>query len=383
MKLLNIVLKTVERCNLNCSYCYFFNSLDQSYLYRPKFISTATIDNIIDFICKGIEDLGLEEIIISFHGGEPLMQPKNDFKLMLKRFDSLSSRVRINYTTQTNATLVNRNWIDLLNEYNVGVGVSIDGPKHFNDKYRLDHYGNGSYDAVLRGIELLMTGLNKLPGSLTVVNPEFSGKEIYRHIVGLGFKKLDFLLPDMNHNLQPSLSINKYADYLISVFDEWVLDNNPEIQVRKLKSMIIQLLGRRSLTYASGIMIDDHIPLMSIRSDGTICSTDELVSTDPETILFTGKLVTNTSLKEVIHSSNFKEIAIAQKVPPQKCSSCKWYKACGSGNLVHRFSNDKRFNNHSVYCEALQDIFTHIYQYLVISGVPENGIQNYLENSEI
>jgi uncharacterized protein len=378
MKSLNIVLKTVERCNLNCSYCYFFNSLDQSYVGRPKFISISTIEHIVNFIRVGIDDLGLEEVTISLHGGEPLMQPKHEFRSMLESFNSLSSLVKIDYVTQTNATLVNQNWIDLLNEYNVGVGVSIDGPQDCHDKYRLDHYGRGSYDSVLRGIELLMKGLNDTPGSLTVINPEFSGREIYKHIVGLGFKRLDFLLPDMNHNLQPSFSITSYSNYLISIFDEWVLDNNPEIHVRKLKSMIRQLLGRKSLTYASGIMSDDHIPLISIRSDGAICSTDELVSTDPNTVLFTGKYVADTSLKEVIDSGNFREIAIAQKTAPQKCMSCKWYMACGAGNLVHRFSDDQRFNNHSIYCEALQDIYTHLYQHLVVSGVPEDGIKNYL-----
>lgn len=82
--------------------------------------------------------------------------------------------------------------------------------------------------------------------------------------------------------------------------------------------MIMQLLGRKSLTYGSGIMTDEHIQLISIRSDGAICSTDELVSTDRKTVLFTGKNVAITSLKDVINSSNFKELAIAQKTSAAK-----------------------------------------------------------------
>ncbi len=61
---LNIVLKTVERCNLNCTYCYFFNGLNQSYLKRPKFITKSTIDTIANFINDGVQSLNIQDITI-------------------------------------------------------------------------------------------------------------------------------------------------------------------------------------------------------------------------------------------------------------------------------------------------------------------------------
>jgi uncharacterized protein len=62
MSNLDIVLKTAERCNLNCSYCYFFNGFDQTYLKRPKFITKETINLVASFLREGAKNLGIKNI---------------------------------------------------------------------------------------------------------------------------------------------------------------------------------------------------------------------------------------------------------------------------------------------------------------------------------
>ncbi|MCS5707958.1 4Fe-4S cluster-binding domain-containing protein [Candidatus Berkiella cookevillensis] len=73
---LEVVLKTVERCNINCSYCYFFNDKDKSFLKHPKYISLKMIEDVCHFLRVGIEKLKIENLVIIFHGGEPLLQKK-------------------------------------------------------------------------------------------------------------------------------------------------------------------------------------------------------------------------------------------------------------------------------------------------------------------
>ena len=169
MKNFTLILKTVERCNLNCSYCYFFNGSDRTYLQRPKFIDRDTIDALVNFIRDGIKVLGIDSLSVILHGGEPLMQPKEDFVYLLEKFQGVFSEINLSFAMQTNATLVTNKWIDLLKKYNVGVGVSIDGPPDYHNRYRVDHRGNGSYEYVLRGIELLREGLDSKLGCLAVV----------------------------------------------------------------------------------------------------------------------------------------------------------------------------------------------------------------------
>jgi uncharacterized protein len=144
MSSLNIVLKTVERCNLNCSYCYFFNGLDQTYLKRPKFIKKETIDYLAKFLKEGSDSLEIKKIDIILHGGEPLMQPKEDFIYLIEKLKSALSDLDLSFVVQTNGTLITKKWIELLNKYKVGVGVSIDGPPEYHDKYRIDRNKNPS-----------------------------------------------------------------------------------------------------------------------------------------------------------------------------------------------------------------------------------------------
>jgi uncharacterized protein len=80
MDSLGIVLKLTERCNINCSYCYYFNGLDQSFKSRPAKISQDTIVSVGNFLKQGAKDLNLKEIVVGFHGGEPLLIKKATFE---------------------------------------------------------------------------------------------------------------------------------------------------------------------------------------------------------------------------------------------------------------------------------------------------------------
>lgn len=48
-----IILKTIERCNINCTYCYYFNKADQSWRNRKPHISMEMIDKFNDLISQG------------------------------------------------------------------------------------------------------------------------------------------------------------------------------------------------------------------------------------------------------------------------------------------------------------------------------------------
>lgn len=146
-----------------------------------------------------------------------------------------------------------------------------------------------------------------------------------------------------------------------------------------MKSVLLQLVGQPSLIYGFG-SIDDGITLLAIRSDGTISPTDELMSTDPITVTMINKNIYDHSLREVIGSDIFSELKGASTLAPVKCSNCCWYNACKGGSITHRFSKENRFNNPSVYCETLQEIFAHASAYLINSGVPADTIINNLLN---
>lgn len=193
----NIILDLASTCNLSCEYCY--RSSEGNYdTSNPPFMDKRTGENAVDFL---IQNSGNKENIgISLFGGEPLL----NFSLMkhlvpyaIEKAEKHKKRVYFSITT--NGTLLDREIIDFLNEYNIRVLISIDGDKKTHD--RLRHYpdGKGSYDKIISNVKYLLSSRNGLNVSarptITRYNTDLRG--IFRHLVDLGFKEVTLSLVDV------------------------------------------------------------------------------------------------------------------------------------------------------------------------------------------
>src|SRR5262249_20447313 len=65
------------------------------------------------------------------------------------------SAVSLTHQIQTNATLLSHEWCDLLKEYKVEVGVSLDGPEQLHNLHRQTRGGIGTFSKAFAGISLL------------------------------------------------------------------------------------------------------------------------------------------------------------------------------------------------------------------------------------
>jgi uncharacterized protein len=61
----------------------------------------------------------------------------------------------VQYTIQTNGTLIDDAWAAFLKAHDFLVGISIDGPRAMHDAYRVDKGGYPTFDSVMRGLEML------------------------------------------------------------------------------------------------------------------------------------------------------------------------------------------------------------------------------------
>jgi uncharacterized protein len=369
MKQLEVVLKTVERCNINCSYCYMFNMGDKTYNSRPPYMSKDIAIKLAEFLKTGCKELGVGTLIIAFHGGEPLMQKKEDFKYFCELFYSVLGKcVDICLYVHTNAMLIDHEWINLFVKYNVGVGVSIDGLKNQHDIYRKDKRGKGTYDKVIQGIKILSENkrINEMGdyGLLCVINPDNDAKKIYRHFVDdLNARCIDFLLPHANYDLSPISSASAYGKYLLDIFDEWIKDDDPTIYVRVISSTLDVMLGENS-HYMYGIgSAGQSVPIICINSDGSVSPTDEFRTMSSE-LVYTASYVDNISLKDYLELPLFRKFSFATSNLAKECNECKWMKICNGGSIVNRFSKENGFDNSSVYCAGLKIFYEGISSYL-------------------
>ena len=143
-----VVVQPTPFCNINCSYCYLPQRSVTSVMEQ------ATIANLFAKIfASGWTRDGLTVI---WHAGEPLVVPIAFYETAFTAIEALRpASLQLRHSIQTNGMLITPAWCDLFKKWDVGVGVSIDGPKHLHDAHRVTRTGRGTFDSTLAGIRVL------------------------------------------------------------------------------------------------------------------------------------------------------------------------------------------------------------------------------------
>lgn len=349
-----VLVKLASRCNINCTYCYWFRDAD---VYNKPALLTADAENAF---CARLEEhitrFELSRFSLVFHGGEPLLFPKRRFVAFLEKLLEIEDRTgcRIARSVCSNGILIDKEWADIFDCFDVNVTVSIDGPPEIHDKYRVDHKGLGTHADVVRGIETLRTnGIE--PGLISVCNPHTDPECILSYVVDeLGITHFDILPPDATHLDRPP----PIGDYFIKLFDVW-FDNYAArgVRISTLDAMIRGLSGNFSVSDTVGLGPIETVTLMP---DGALEPLDVLrIAGDGSTR--TDISVLKHALQDIDDDPRWREAYAASLNLCEVCQKCEFLDACGGGHLAQRWSSERRFDNPSVYCESWKRIFTHIW----------------------
>jgi uncharacterized protein len=143
-----IVVQPTPFCNINCSYCYLPDRNATTVIEQSTITSLFT-----QLFASGWIRSGLTVI---WHAGEPLVVPHSFYQTAFEAIEALRPKsLQLRHSIQTNGMLITREWCDLFKKWNVGVGVSIDGPKPLHDAHRVTRSGRGTFDKTIAGIRLL------------------------------------------------------------------------------------------------------------------------------------------------------------------------------------------------------------------------------------
>lgn len=375
---LNIVLKISERCNLKCDYCYFFFAGDDSWKRHPPVISPRIVEGVGKFAQRSAQAYEIPRIRLIFHGGEPLLMKKAAFDRMCQAFRAAEDGFRFTFALQTNAMLVDEDWIGLFEKHDVGAAISLDGPAQVNDRHRFDKRNRGSHDAAVAGYFRLLKAYEQgridRPNILAVVDPEADGAEVYRYFVDvLGCRRMNFLQPDLTWDAPDAAQVIAGVNrYLLAASREWFRDNNPAISVRMFGEIISSMISDEGLAEAQQNR-SDYRNIVSVSSDGSLGPEDTLRTMDVR-FAEMGLNVWDHSLGDLFASGIWAEQAEAVQRRPDRCSTCGWWNACRGGRPIHRFSQADGMNNPSIYCEGLKDLYADIAAFLVRSGQPMSVI---------
>lgn len=347
------VVKVAARCNIDCSYCYWFR--DPSVYLRPKLMSEPVADQLLARVKEHIVRHSLSEFSICLHGGEPLLWGRKNVERFANQAHQVAEETgcTIDVKMTTNGVLIDEGWADCFQEHDIGVGISIDGPAHVHDQNRKTFNGGPTHAAVERGIRL-MQRRNLSFGVLAVCNPAHSAQEYFDYFANIGVDCYDILWPDANFADRPPGVGQFYRD----LFDLWFKANETErtVSIRVVESMVSGLIGGYSGCECVGYGPEE---VCVVLTDGSLEPLDVLrIEGDSSTS--TACNIFDNALQDVVEEPRWKAVREASLDLCDKCRSCKFMMACGGGYLPHRYSKKNGYDNPSVYCDDLYSTFEHI-----------------------
>ena len=271
------VLKVASRCNLNCSYCYVYNMADSTWKMRPPLMSNQVFEAALERVYQQCRASGQKSFKLAFHGGEPCLLGARTFDAWCEKARAkLDSIVDLSFVMQTNGSLLDSQWIEVLRKHRVGIGISMDGPKEIHDAVRVDHRQQGSYDRVARGLRLLQEG-GVSYGIGCVIPLGADPLTVHRHFLDLDCRQITYLMPHATHDtiapIREKYGATPCADFLIPIFDHWWFESTMDVQINDLKDVARVILGGKSLSEAIG---NDPPRYVFIEPDGEMEGLDNL-----------------------------------------------------------------------------------------------------------
>lgn len=165
----HIVLQVTKECNFKCRYCSYAGTGDFERKHQSIKMTVEVAQKAIDYLYE--HSGNSDKINICFYGGEPLLNWEL-VKYVLEYGQKLFASKQLQFHMTTNASLLNDEVLKVLQNSNVNLLVSLDGPKQIQDRHRLFlANGAGTYDIVMKNIKHIMHNYSMYFSSHVAFNP--------------------------------------------------------------------------------------------------------------------------------------------------------------------------------------------------------------------
>ncbi len=336
-------------CNLGCTYCFYLEKTGLFCETRTHRMS----DTVLHELVRQAMEQSKKTISFNWQGGEPTLMGLDFFKTAVE-YEKIYGRGKIvGNGLQTNGILIDEQWADFLKQYNFLAGLSLDGPEHVHDHYRLTPAGRGTWKQVVKNARLLLQRGVAVNGlcCVTAYSAEFAA-EIYKFFKNLGITWMQFIPvvePDRENPEKAadfSVTAEQYGRFLTEIFDLWRNDfknNTPSTNVRFIDSILY--------TYAGLEAPDCHLRkecgvYPTVEHNGDIYACDFFVK--PEWKL--GNIMENR-LADKLNSRKQSGFGRQKGRLPAKCSKCRWYRHCFGGCPKDRIK-DPQDNGMPRFCKS-------------------------------
>jgi uncharacterized protein len=363
----NLLIKPSSyNCNIDCSYC-FYKRVEEVY---PNKRAMMTLDTAQVLIEKTLA-LGLSRNSYCWQGGEPTLLGLDFYKeiVRMQKRNILPGQV-VENSLQTNGLLLDEEWCAFLRENNFLVGLSLDGPEEFHDRYRIFSNGSGTFDRVMERIELLKehkVDFNILT-LLTDVNIH-SPERIYSFLRDNDLNYLQFIPcierdPQSGDLLPFSINGRELGEFYCTLFDLWMEDGFPYVSIRLFEDILIYYVDG---VHTSCGWLKECGSYLLVEHNGDCYPCDFFVY--PKWKLGN---ITEESFESIMRNPLRAEFGRMKSRINSECNDCRWLDFCNGDCTKFRFSADGRFSRISELCVTWKMLLEHI----------EPNLENIIERAK-
>ncbi|WP_034949786.1 anaerobic sulfatase maturase [Erwinia oleae] len=383
-------------CNIDCTYCFY---LEKEALYPERHNNWRMSDETLEaFIRQHIAAQSSDCVNFAWQGGEPTMMGLPFFQRVIALCDKYANGKKTEHALQTNGLLLNDEWARFFAEHGFLVGLSIDGPAHLHNQYRVNRAGKGTHDQVMAALALLKAHRVEF-NTLTVIGRHNvdHAREVYEFLLAAGSRYIQFipLVERMSSDVTSTLNLVmpgesaatlapwtvpswQYGQFLSQIFDIWVRRDVDNVYVQMFAVALAAWMGQPPVLC---VHAETCGHAFALESNGDLYNCDHFVY--PEHLL--GNIHQHS-----IQSLNNSERAMAfgeakRKTLTAECRCCDYRFVCHGGCPKHRFAvSPSGHPGHSYLCAGYQHFFQHItpvmnaWREMLNQGYPVPAIMQWL-----
>lgn len=357
-------------CNLRCKYCFYEDVSNHREEKSYGIMTRETVDILLERLFSFLK--APAAISFVFQGGEPTLAGVEYFAYFTKKADELNKKnFEINYSIQTNGTLIDEEFCKLFQDRKFLVGISQDGPPQFHDYNRINAKMLETYDQTKQAIKLLKKYSIDF-NILSVITKQMAKKPktLFNYYRKMNFnyiqlipclKSLDYIAGgDIN---KFDLTPHEYAMFMKDFFQLWydeLTKNNNYISVRQFDNLVTMLKGQPP--EQCGLSGRCNIQCV-VEADGSVYPCDFYVLDEYKL----GNLHTET-IEQLVYSTGSKAFMNDTVSESSLCKSCKVYGLCGGGCKRYR----SFYSEEEGYC-PYQDFLYFAYDKLInLAKIPKH-----------
>ena len=353
MKNLNLLIKPASSsCNLRCRYCFYYDVADNREVKNYGIMNDDTLENMVKKVFDDVE----YSANFAFQGGEPTMAGIEFFEKFHKFVEKYNTKkIIVNFSLQTNGTLLNKKWLELFKKHNYLIGLSLDGNKEMHDTFRIDAKGEGTFSRVLKAAKMMRKAEVEF-NILCVVNKLIAqnGKLVYNFFRNNGFRYYQFIpcLDSLSCSEEKdyTLTAEDYGKFLDETFNLWYEDmmSGKRISVRHFDNYTKILLGEEP----EACDMVGHCNMNAVlESDGSMYPCDFYVLDE-----FKVGNINESSFEELFKSEAEMRFLRTSLAVDEKCKVCRYFKICRGGCRRHKeLTAEGNYENR--FCESYKYFF--------------------------